>query len=97
MQELLSATSKVREWLTKELALGYVDKYTQGTLRCCIGALDPMQNPRLRGSERGGIREAVQWDLSFRSPPPLSTHTISVTVRHRGRRETPRIQDFDDD
>ena len=41
--------------------------------------------------------DLLSWDLTFRSPPPLSTRTISVTVRHRGKREAPSIQDFDDD
>ena len=54
---LHAAAAKVREWLAKELALieapdgGDWPRHTAATLRACLAALDPEQNPKLRKTE----------------------------------------------
>lgn len=54
---LRAAAAKVREWLAKELAIlesptgADWPQYTAATLRACIAALDPENNPKLRRTE----------------------------------------------
>lgn len=54
LENLHASAAKVREWLEKELALlespagADWPQYTAATLRACIAALDPENNPKLR-------------------------------------------------